>query len=206
MAVDVRLELHEPGHAALVGGRFVESRPREDAPGASLDRHAEQEAPLFDEVAVQDLVQPGLHLTGHHVGEEAEAAEVHAKQGHLLVGQGAGRAQERPVAGDHHDEIALFPERGTFDDRQILSGTGVPALGVEHHVQAARAQHAEQPAQRFAHPRIAALRDEADGLEHRVFQGLRALGDHAGAESREDAGDGITSAPAVRAAERSNPI
>ena len=202
VAVDVRLELHQSGHAALVRDRFVERGSREDARRAALDRHVEQEAPLLGEFAVEDLVQTIRHFVRHHVGQKAEAAEIHAEQRHVLVDQGACGAQERPITRDDHDKVASPPELVARNNRQIAIGTGASALVVQHDIQSAGAQQADQPSQRLAHPRIAVLGDEPDGLKYGTIQGLCVLGGHTGAGVVEDSGDIIMSAPAGASEQR----
>ena len=195
VAVDVRLELHEPGHAALVGDRFVERRSREYAHGVPLNRHVEQKALLLDEFTIENLVQPIRHLVRHHVGEKAQPAQIHSEQRHVLVDKGPGRAQERSIARDHHDQVALPPDLFARHDGQSAVGTCVAASVVEDHLPPAAVQHADQTSQCLTHARIAMLGDEPDSLEHGSIQGLCVLGGHTGAGVVRDSADTIMSIP-----------
>ena len=72
------------------------------------------------ELALDQLGELRLELVGREVGEEAEAAEVHAHERDLLAAEPAGGAEERAVAAKDEDGVGL-------DLAEHLAAVGVDA-------------------------------------------------------------------------------
>ena len=135
------------------------------------DSGIEHRAPVRVELAGQDAVERRFDVLGRDVDQKAQPPEIDAEQGHVVRRHDARGMEQSAVAADHDDQVADCAEP---IQRQRLADRGAEqmgALGLQPHLDGARAQMFAQAHEGSANPLgVALLGDEAERLEsgHRV--------------------------------------
>jgi hypothetical protein len=126
-----------------------------------------EQPPLLEaHVAGQQALERGVELAERDVGEEAEAAEVHAEHGHAPLAEQLARAQQRAVAAQHQQRLGALGERvaGQHLARPLPLVQQQGGLLLEQRPDAARLEPREQLAQRLAGLQQAWAREDPDRL------------------------------------------
>ncbi len=163
--VHVGLELDHAGDVPLMDHHVVEGQQRFARIGVGTDAGPQQQTPLLFVIARQDLIEAFEHGIGRHVGQKSQAAKIDSQQGHVPVGDPAGRVQQGTVPSHHYDQIALAGEHRQRHRGQPVGLDQLRGGIFQAHLVAEGQQVLSEAKDPILNRRVGVFADEPDTLE-----------------------------------------
>ena len=166
-AIDPCLEVERAPGVVLLHDHIVEREGLRHRAACAVQPRGEQGAPVGLELTGERRVDRLQHVLGHDIGQEPEAAAVHADQRHLVPRHQARPVEQRPIAADRDHEVRPLAHGVLRHARHRGVGRELRILAHQH-LHAAALEVWQQRADALRDARIRESADQGTGAHRKA--------------------------------------